>query len=201
MTIHKIRLTLVIVSALLAAGCSSTGGSPEDAAGANSAGFGANTNGVGLGYDQQGGAGAFGSNGSGFGGAGGGRGGAGRYSAADLDNPSSPLSKKVVYFQYDSSEVSPEYVPVVTAHAEFLAGNSTQQVTLEGHADERGTREYNIALGEQRAKSIANMLRLQGVTDAQMRIVSYGEEKPNCMEHDDACWHQNRRVEFAYPGH
>lgn len=188
----KIGVAVLLTAGVLA-GCSSTGGSKdENAAASGGAGTtaGVGTSGYGAGTA---GAGGFGS------GAGGGLGSSA--SSADLDNPSSPLYKKIVYFQYDSADVMPEYVPVVTAHAEFLAGNPSQQVTVEGHADERGSREYNVALGEQRAKAVVNMLKLQGVAESQMRIVSYGEEKPSCAEHDEQCYHQNRRVEFAYPGH
>lgn len=192
MVTNKIYLTAAMM-ALALAGCSSTGDKQDpNAAGANGASL-ANTSGYGAGSSTSG----YGSGGAGAGG----YGRSGSYSAADLDNPSSPLSKRIIYFQYDSAEVMPEYVPIITAHAEFLAGNPAQRVTVDGHADERGTREYNIALGEQRAKTVANMLKLQGVADSQIQIVSYGEEKPLCMGHDEECWNQNRRAEFAYAGH
>lgn len=190
MATNKVSLA-ALTMALVLVGCSSTGDKPEDAAGGPGGLGGAGTSGYG------GGAG-----GTGYGtGGGSGFGAGGHYTAADLDNPSSPLFKKVIYFQYNSADVMPEYVSVVSAHAEFLAGNPGQRVTLDGHADERGTREYNIALGEQRAKTVANMLKLQGVAESQVQVVSYGEEKPSCNGHDEECWHQNRRVEFAYPGH
>ncbi len=118
-----------------------------------------------------------------------------------LDDPQSPLYKRVIYFMYDSAEIKPEYQSVVAAHARYLAANSSIQVTLEGHADERGSREYNIALGEQRAKSIARMLVIQGVRDGQIRTMSYGEEKPASGGHDDRAWQLNRRVEIKYPGY
>ncbi|BBL71215.1 peptidoglycan-associated lipoprotein Pal [Methylogaea oryzae] len=193
MATKKISVAALLMAAALV-GCSSTGDKPEEgAAGAGGLG-GAGTSGYGAGVGGTG----YGTGG----GAGGGFGaGGGHYTAADLDNPSSPLFKKVIYFQYNSSDVMPEYVSVVSAHAEFLAGNPGQRVTLDGHADERGSREYNIALGEQRAKTVANMLKLQGVAESQVQVVSYGEEKPSCTGHDEECWHQNRRVEFAYPGH
>lgn len=180
----------VFLASLMLAGCSSSGKKGPGEEGADAEG--ADT----TGYSKAAGSDAR------VGGAGAGvAGGGGRYGAADLDNPQSPLYKKVVYFQYDSSEVAPEYVSVVAAHAEFLASNPGQHVTLEGHADERGSREYNVALGEGRGKAVANMLKLQGVSDAQIQVVSYGEEKAACMGHEENCWHQNRRVEFAYPGH
>jgi peptidoglycan-associated lipoprotein len=191
MAMNKTLIAAALMAVVLA-GCSSTGDKQDENAaaaggvgGAGTAGYGAGANG--LGYGAGGGAAGYGRGGN--------------YSAADLDNPSSPLYKKVIYFQYDSAEVMPEYVSIVAAHAEFLAGNPNQHVILEGHADERGTREYNIALGEQRAKTVVNMLKLQGVSEAQLQVVSYGEEKPSCASHDETCWHQNRRVEFAYEGH
>lgn len=195
MVSNKVSYVAALIAFMLIfAGCSSTGDKQDEAAadGAGAAGYGAGTSGYGAGGAGSSGYGAGG--GAGFN-----RGGS--YSASDLDNPSSPLYKKVIYFQYDSAEVMPEYVSVVTAHAEFLAGNAGQRVIVQGHADERGTREYNIALGEQRAKTVANMLKLQGVTEGQIQIVSYGEEKPSCDGHDEQCWHQNRRAEFAYAGH
>lgn len=186
MLINKIFFAAMLIAL---AGCSSTGDKPEDGLAGSGAG-GAGTSGYGAG-----------AGGAGYGSGGGAGGRGGNYSAADLDNPSSPLYKKVIYFQYNSSEIMPEYVSVVAAHAEFLAGNSAQRVIVEGHADERGSREYNIALGEQRGKTIANMLKLQGVAEGQIQVVSYGEEKPSCNGHDEECWHQNRRAEFGYAGH
>lgn len=123
------------------------------------------------------------------------------YSASALDDPQSPLSKRVIYFMYDSAEIKPEFIPVVEAHARYLASHPQIQVAVEGHADERGSREYNIALGEQRAYSIARKLGIQGAGDSQLRIVSYGEEKPVSYGHDEAAWQLNRRVEIIYPGY
>jgi len=117
-----------------------------------------------------------------------------------LDDPQSPLSKRVIYFMFDSYQVQSEFVPVISAHAQYLAANPSQRVILEGHADERGSREYNIALGEQRAKAVARMLETQGVPASQLEIVSYGEEKPAAEGHDEAAWSLNRRVEFSYLG-
>jgi peptidoglycan-associated lipoprotein len=102
---------------------------------------------------------------------------------------------------YDSDEVMPEYRSVISTHASYLAGHPEQTVTLEGHADERGSSEYNIALSEQRAKSVARTMTMQGVTDQQIQVVSFGEEKPSVSGHDESSWQQNRRVEISYPGH
>ena len=104
----------------------------------------------------------------------------------------------VIYFDFDSSEVHPDDRVVVEAHAQYLAGNPDAEVVLEGHADERGSREYNVALGEQRANGVRDMLRLLGVADRQVRTVSYGEELPAMIGHEEEAWSRNRRVEFAY---
>jgi peptidoglycan-associated lipoprotein len=116
----------------------------------------------------------------------------------EFNDPSNPLSKRTVYFMLDSSEIMPDFIPVITAHAQYLVANPGQRITLEGNADERGSREYNIALGEQRAKSVANMMKLKGVSESQLVIVSYGEEKPVAFGNDEAAWEQNRRVELVY---
>ncbi len=115
-----------------------------------------------------------------------------------FDDPQSPLSKRTIYFNYDSSQVQDAFIPVLSAHAQYLLAHPQQRVTLEGHADERGSREYNIALGEQRAKAVARMLEAEGVSPGQLEIVSYGEEKPAAYEHDEAAWQLNRRVELVY---
>ncbi|RRQ21167.1 peptidoglycan-associated lipoprotein Pal [Thiohalobacter thiocyanaticus] len=115
-----------------------------------------------------------------------------------LDDPDSPLSVRTIYFEFDSSEVAAEDREVVAAHARYLSANPQQQVVLEGHADERGSREYNIGLGDRRAQSVRRMLEFQGVTPDQVRTVSYGEEKPAVEGHDEQAWRQNRRVEIVY---
>jgi peptidoglycan-associated lipoprotein len=123
---------------------------------------------------------------------------AANYSASPGD-PTGPLSKRIIYFVYDSSEVQPEYLPVISNHANYLASNKGKTVVLEGHADERGSPEYNIALGEQRAQSVAKLMKLQGVGDSQIQMVSFGEEKAAVSGHDENAWQQNRRVEITYP--
>lgn len=115
-----------------------------------------------------------------------------------LDDPDSPLAKRIIYFEYDSSDIRPEYRTTVEAHAAFLAANQSVVVTLEGHADERGSREYNLALGERRAESVRRQMSLLGASAAQFRVVSYGEERPAVDGHDDYAWSQNRRVEIIY---
>jgi peptidoglycan-associated lipoprotein len=118
----------------------------------------------------------------------------------EFSDPSNPLSKSTIYFMYDSSLVKQDFVPVIAAHAQYLLSHPNARLTLEGHADERGSPEYNIALGEQRAKSVARMMKVQGIAENQLVLVSYGEEKPAAEGHDDASWQLNRRVELLYQG-
>ena len=106
--------------------------------------------------------------------------------------------KNVVFFDFDSSEIRSEYVPVVAAHAQYLVKYPTARVRLEGHTDERGSREYNIGLGERRAQTVRRALLVQGVAEAQITTVSYGEERPAVEGADEAAYGQNRRVEFVY---
>ncbi len=104
----------------------------------------------------------------------------------------------VVYFEFDSSEIRPEFNPMLAAHARYLAADGNLSVRLEGHADERGSREYNIGLGERRAQAVRQILSLQGVSAAQLSTVSYGEERPEAFGSDEASYAQNRRVELIY---
>ncbi|GIX21563.1 MAG: hypothetical protein KatS3mg121_0346 [Gammaproteobacteria bacterium] len=117
---------------------------------------------------------------------------------ADLDDPTSPLAQRMVFFDFDSALVKPEYEPVIRAHAQYLLSYPDVKVRLEGHTDERGSREYNLALGEERAKAVRRMLVLQGVPEAQISVISFGEEIPLDPGHDESAWAQNRRVEFVY---
>ena len=116
------------------------------------------------------------------------------------DSSEEALSKRVIYFEFDSSVVRQEYQSVLAAHAEYIAGHPDISVVLEGHADERGTREYNIALGERRAKAVQQMLTLQGVAQKQLQVISFGEERPVALGHDESAWSLNRRVELLYSG-
>jgi peptidoglycan-associated lipoprotein len=102
----------------------------------------------------------------------------------------------VVYFDFDRDEVKPEFMSVIKAQAASLAGNA-KKVTLEGHADERGTREYNLSLGERRAKSVAEVLKANGITADRIKLVSFGEDRPAVEGHDESAWSKNRRVEFV----
>jgi peptidoglycan-associated lipoprotein len=108
------------------------------------------------------------------------------------------LAKRVIYFDFDSSEIKGEGTDVVAAHAKYLAGRSGVRVRLEGNTDDRGSREYNIGLGERRAQAVRRALLLQGATEAQIATVSYGAERPAVAGNDEAAWSKNRRVEIVY---
>lgn len=124
--------------------------------------------------------------------------GASSFSSYSLNDPNSPLSRRVIYFDYDSAEISAADQDTLLAHASYLAANPGQYIALEGHTDERGSREYNIALGDRRALSVQRILELNGVGTGQVSVVSYGEEKPAAEGHSDAAWRLNRRVEIVY---
>jgi len=115
-----------------------------------------------------------------------------------LDDPNSMLSQRIVYFDFDSSTVREDALPIIKAHADYLASNSGVNITLEGHCDERGTREYNIALGERRADAVRRLLIANGVSSNQIRPISYGEERPAMLGHNESAWSANRRAEFTY---
>jgi peptidoglycan-associated lipoprotein len=120
-------------------------------------------------------------------------------SAQGAVGPQSPqASQRVIYFDFDSSDIRTEYVDVIAAHGRFLAGNATVRVRLEGHTDERGSREYNIGLAERRAQTVRRALALQGVQETQIATVSYGEERPAAAGSDENAWSRNRRVEIVY---
>ncbi len=108
------------------------------------------------------------------------------------------LAKRVVHFDYDSSELSAEDYQTLQGHAQFLVANANSRVALTGHTDERGTREYNMALGERRAKAVQSFLLTNGVQAQQLEAVSYGKEMPVNPGHDEAAWKENRRVELNY---
>lgn len=110
------------------------------------------------------------------------------------------LSRNTYYFGLDSYDVSEEDVMSIHAHAKKILCNNRCRVRVEGHTDERGSREYNVALGERRAKAVANCLMLKGVKPESISVVSYGKEKPAVLGHDEAAWSQNRRAVIAYEG-
>lgn len=174
MKMYKNLLVSILLSTALV-GCSMFGGEDGTGAGTGSTGEGgANTSGIDSGSS---------------------------YTGHPLDDPSSPLSTKVIYFEFDSSAIASQYESVLAAHGAYLAANPGVSVVLEGHADERGTREYNIALSERRAKGVQNLISLQGAGRNQSEVVGYGEEKPASLAHDEQSWQLNRRVEIVYPAH
>ena len=116
----------------------------------------------------------------------------------ELENPESLLSVRIIYFDYDSSTVMAQFQDIIQAHAQFLQANPELTATLEGHADERGSREYNLALGERRALAVKQQLVVLGAAPEQVRTVSYGEERPSDPGHDEQAWRLNRRVQFVY---
>lgn len=120
------------------------------------------------------------------------------YEKDAINDPANVLSIKTIYFAFDSSEISEEDVEVMKHHGKYLALHSDVTLRLEGHTDERGTREYNIALADRRAQSVKKLLLYQGASDAQITIISYGEEKPAAMGHDEDAWKLNRRAELVY---
>lgn len=120
--------------------------------------------------------------------------------ADELHNPNSILSKRSIYFDFDKYDVKDEYKPLVEAHAKYLTGNKSANVIVQGNADERGSREYNLALGQRRAESVKKMMNVLGVPDSQIETVSFGEEKPKAECHDESCWSQNRRDDIVYKG-
>lgn len=118
--------------------------------------------------------------------------------ARNLDNSDSLLSERLIYFEFDRSNVRAQFRPVIEAHAEYLRANSSARIVLEGHADERGSREYNLGLGERRGNSVEDLLKANGAPARQIEVVSYGEERPVCRESTESCWERNRRVEIIY---
>jgi peptidoglycan-associated lipoprotein len=114
--------------------------------------------------------------------------------AAEIQN----LQKQSVYFDFDKSVVKPEYRDLVRNQAEFIKAHKNDIVTVEGNCDERGSSEYNLALGSRRAKAVAKSLELDGVPVAQIKVLSFGEEKPRLSCHEEKCWKENRRADFVH---
>jgi len=121
----------------------------------------------------------------------------GAYSAADLDS-NSCLMQRVIYFDFDQELLRPEYQAVVACHTKYLRDRPGARMSLEGHADERGTREYNLGLGERRSNAVASAFSGSGADAGRINPVSYGEERPLCLDSDESCWSKNRRVEIVY---
>ena len=117
---------------------------------------------------------------------------------AALNDPSGPLSKRSIYFDFDSFVIKDEYRGTVEAHARFLTTNRSRKVVVQGNTDERGSREYNLALGQKRAEAVRRSLAALGVGDQQLEAVSFGEEKPRATGNDEASWAENRRADLVY---
>ncbi|KAF1013690.1 MAG: peptidoglycan-associated lipoprotein Pal [Burkholderia sp.] len=115
-----------------------------------------------------------------------------------LNNPNSPLAKRSIYFDLDSYSVSNQYQSLLAQHAQYLKSHSVRHILIQGNTDERGTSEYNLALGQKRAEAVRRGLSLLGVPDFQMEAVSLGKEKPQALGHDEASWAQNRRADIVY---
>jgi len=109
------------------------------------------------------------------------------------------LAKRSIYFDLDSFVVKEEFRPTVEAHANFMKRNPGRKVVLEGNTDERGSREYNLALGQKRAEAVKSMLKVLGVPEGQLEAISYGEERPKATGHDETAWAENRRADISYP--
>jgi peptidoglycan-associated lipoprotein len=118
-----------------------------------------------------------------------------------LTDPNNILSKRSVYFDFDSNAVKDEYRNLIQAHSRYMTADKRDaRIRIEGNTDERGSREYNLALGQRRAESVKKMMSVLGVQDGRVETVSYGEEKPAAMGHDESSWAQNRRADIKYAG-
>lgn len=164
------------VSLAFVAGCSSSGGTQDGSLDGTSGTGGAAGQGVGSGQVS-----GTGINGSG----------------AQVDGQGIP-SVRTIYFDFDRDSIRSEFESVLNAHAQYLRSNSNARVVLEGHTDERGTREYNMGLGERRGYTVERYLRVQGVSPSQLEVVSYGEERPAVRGQNEDAYAQNRRVVFSY---
>jgi peptidoglycan-associated lipoprotein len=173
---RKILIVLMLAAALTSAGCSSKKPKPgpsqstEVNSGADSSGAGSDAANAGGGGSDE-----------------------------DAAGPQTGLlAKRIVYFDFDSSDIKGDGNDVVAAHAKYLASHASTRVRLEGNTDDRGSREYNIGLGERRAQAVRRALLLQGATESQIATVSYGAERPAVVGNDEAAWSKNRRVEIVY---
>jgi peptidoglycan-associated lipoprotein len=119
---------------------------------------------------------------------------------ADLKNPNHILSKRLVFFDFDSNLVKEEFRPLVTAHAQYVTRNAKAKMVIQGHTDERGSREYNLALGQRRADAVKQMMAVLGAENSRVETVSYGEEKPRVQGTTEAAYAENRRAEILYQG-
>ena len=117
-----------------------------------------------------------------------------------LTDPNSALAKRSVYFDFDSNAVKDEFRGLVQAHTRYMTDKRDTSIRIEGNCDERGSREYNLALGQRRAEAVKKVMTVLGVSDGRIETTSYGEEKPVALGHDEASWAQNRRADIKYRG-
>ena len=122
---------------------------------------------------------------------------AGVYGPGDLDTDAC-LRTRVVYFDYDQDTLRPEFQAAMACHAKYLRDRPSARMSLEGNTDERGSRDYNLGLGERRGNSVSSALQANGGSGTQISVVSYGEERPTCTQSSEDCWSKNRRVEIVY---
>lgn len=115
-----------------------------------------------------------------------------------LKDPNSALAKRSIYFDFDEFQVRDDFKSTIAAHADYLSKNSNRKIAIEGHADERGSSEYNLALGQKRAEAVRRSLEVLGVSANQMEAVSFGEEKPRAQGSNEAAWSENRRADIVY---
>ena len=195
MHLRPFRLALVLASAAALAACGGTVGTVEDTETGSASETSDSASTSGTGDDSVSGtattAAAAGTSGADAATEGGSEG-------HPLDNPESALGAHTIYFEFDSSDVPESERATIEAHARYLSEHAGALLTLEGHADERGSREYNIALGERRADAVRQLMTLLGATDPQIRAISYGEERPVSDGHNESAWRLNRRVEIVY---
>ncbi len=124
----------------------------------------------------------------------------GKVAVDPLNDPNSPLAKRSVYFDFDSNAIKSEFKPTIDAHSAFLKSNPEQKVVIQGNTDARGSREYNLALGQRRAESVKKAMQVLGVKEQQLEAVSFGMEKPKAEGKDDAAYAENRRDDIVYQG-
>jgi len=127
-----------------------------------------------------------------------GSGGSGNFGSQPWNDPKSPLFEKSVYFGFDEYTVQTKYQKMLSAHASYLKANPNQKIIIQGNTDERGTAEYNLALGQRRSDAVRKSLNLMGVSDNQMEAVSFGKEKPKAEGDNEAAWAENRRADIVY---
>ena len=169
---NKLNFLLVVAAVMFFAGCSSTGTKDDPGASIEDRGSsGASTSGARAG---------------------------GAWGGSQLQNPDSLLYTKTIYFDFDQSTIRSEFIDVLRAHAGYLLANQGASVLIEGHADERGSREYNIGLGERRANAVKRFLEAEGVASSQINTLSYGEERPAALGNDEVSWAENRRAVLVY---